>query len=381
MDKVLTHIVYYDRKKKEINSWDISSKEKGNLFDFIEAYETGKITRRTATNPKTLIERTLYYLKFCLESLKKDNPQKEDIEKFFDNLLKDKLKSFNKKTKKYNGNPYSFKTKKEIISAFIKYLKWKFPDKPLLLEPLKIEMKEKAREPQSLSLSEIDALYKGCRNEEERYFIAVLFSSGARAEEFHNIRHSDIILPKGNENYVKLRIRAEFSKTEGRTISLYYKHSLEAVREFLEQRIKQGMKPEEPIFQKSYSRQKDWLNALGKRVLSRNLNYHIFRHSSATWLASKLNRQQLCIYYGWKFSSPMPDIYIKRAGVGMDEVSKKFETTDIEELRLKNERLEAQLKDISLKLNEYEGEGWIEEKIKTMLSEKQLIELGKKARN
>jgi hypothetical protein len=49
---------------------------------------------------------------------------------------------------------------------------------------------------------------------------------------------------------------------------------------------------------------------LGHRVIGRPLRYHLFRHSSATYSATRLNRQELCYRYGWRFRSNMPDIYI-----------------------------------------------------------------------
>lgn len=58
-----------------------------------------------------------------------------------------------------------------------------------------------------------------------------------------------------------------------------------------------------------------------------------FRHSSATYYASKLNRQQLCIRYGWAISSRMPDTYFTRSGVDMEELDKKFTGTEVEVLK------------------------------------------------
>ena len=337
MEKVLTHIYHTEKKKENIKDWNISEKEKAKVKQFVEAYETGKITRRTATNTKALIERILSYLKFCLTHIQKDNPTKKEIESFFDNLLKDNYKGWNQKSKKYEGLPYSLKTKKEILEVLVRYYTWKFPKNLDLTEPLKIDIKIKAKEPPYLSLNEIDKLYNACINPEEQYFVSVLFSSGTRAEEFHNIRYSDITMPKGKELFVKVRLRSEFSKTEGRTICLYYKNSLQAVKFYLSQRIKEGMKPEDPVFNRKYNRQGNWLNVIGQRVLGKNINYHLFRHSSATWLASRLNRQQLCIYFGWKFSSNMPDVYIKRSGIDMEEVTNKFEVTEFEEMKIKHE--------------------------------------------
>jgi len=72
---------------------------------------------------------------------------------------------------------------------------------------------------------EIEKLWKKCKSESERFLIAVLFDSGARIEEFLNIRYEDLQLPDKSSNYVKLTLKEEYSKTTGRVISLSWKHS------------------------------------------------------------------------------------------------------------------------------------------------------------
>jgi hypothetical protein len=81
---------------------------------------------------------------------------------------------------------------------------------------------------------------------------------------------------------------------------------------------------------------------LGRKVLNKSIHFHLFRHSSATYYATKLNRQELCYRYGWKFSSDMPDTYISRAGMESKELDEKFQATEIEELQKKFERQEQQ---------------------------------------
>ncbi|MCX6742038.1 MAG: site-specific integrase [Candidatus Pacearchaeota archaeon] len=334
----------YDKSKKDnIVKWIVPEKQKEDIKKYIDAYENGDITNRIGTNMHVIIERELDYLKVSLQSINKDKPIKEDITTFKNNLIQNKIKRYNQKTKKHDGEPYSLKTKKAMLEAVKKYLKWKFPDKPEILVPLEIKINSKKNDYNYLTLDEIDKLYKNCKNDEERYFIAVLFSSGARIEEFLNIRYSDITLPKGEENFVKIRLRSEFTKTESRTISLYYKNCLEATRDFLKQRENEGIKPEEAVLTKKYGNLRGWLSTFGKRVLNKRVSCHQFRHSSATWLASRLNRQQLCIYFGWKFSSNMPDRYISRNGVDMEEANNKFSATELEELKNRLDRTEQKL--------------------------------------
>ena len=65
----------------------------------------------------------------------------------------------------------------------------------------------------------------------------------------------------------------------------------------------------------------------------KGLHYHLFRHSSATYLSTKLNRQELCYRYGWRFSSNMPDIYISHAGMESKQLDEKFTQTELGTLK------------------------------------------------
>ncbi|HRZ85977.1 MAG TPA: site-specific integrase [Candidatus Paceibacterota bacterium] len=352
MEKVLTHKRYSENSLVNVGNWKVSNKEKTSVKQYVQDYENGKITGNIGTNPKALIERLLGYQKIFLENINKDNPTKKDIELFVEYVLKDKIcfEHYNQETKKRTKRPYALKSKKAIFDNASKYLKWKFPNKLELIEPLKIKIKTKKPDPESLTEQEIDKLRINAGDIENRTTISILYGAGCRAEEFYNIRFSDVELPKGNEMFVKLRLRNEFSKTEGRTISLYYKYCLEDLRELIELRKNEGCKPEEPIFKKRYKSQRDWLINLGKKTLNKRIYFHIFRSSCATVLSNRLNRQQLCIYFGWKFNSPMPDVYIKRDGVDMKDVDNTFKATEFEALK---NQLEIEKQKRALKEEEY----------------------------
>ena len=140
-------------------------------------------------------------------------------------------------------------------------------------------------------------------------------------------------MPEGKENFVKITLKQEYSKTLGRTIALYWKYSLEAVREYLAERVAKGIKPSDPVFRGDYTATRKFLQRFGKDVLQRPVHYHLFRHSSATYYATRLNRQELCYRYGWKFSSEMPDIYISRAGMESKNLDEKFTQTELGTLK------------------------------------------------
>jgi hypothetical protein len=192
-----------------------------------------------------------------------------------------------------------------------------------------LDTRPRPKTPDYLKEAEVECLYSYCRTAAQKFLIAVLFDSGARAEEFHNIRFEDIHMPEGQDNFVRIALKQEYSKTQGRTVALYWKPSTEAVTRFLSERIAAGIKPSEPVFQGSYDATKKFLQRLGLRVLKRHVHYHLFRHSSATYYASRLNRQELCLRYGWKFSSNMPDVYISRSGMDSRALDQKFTQTEL----------------------------------------------------
>lgn len=355
LQKILTHQRYADNKIKDIDSWKLSNSDKEDVKKFIEDYKSGEITNRIGSNPDATTERVLQLLRISLEYLAKNKKKvigkftkdnEEDIKKFKQAVLNDTLKNF------YN-KPFAIKGKKMIFITLKQYLKWKLEAdiSAILMKPLSIRIESKKPEPKFLTLEEIDKLYKNCKNNKERFVIAVLFGSGQRAEEFINNRFSDYTIPTKDENFVKLRIRDGFSKTQGRTITLYYDKCLEAIRDFLEERKQENIEPDEIIIKDSYANLRAWLFTFGRRVLKKDIHFHLFRSSCASWLANKLNRQQLCYYFGWNFNSNMPDVYISRKGLIMEDVNEVFEKTEMEELKqqLKKEKEKSNLEVDGLK--------------------------------
>lgn len=311
-----------------IEKWMLHESVKRDLVLFLQDLGSGKVNKGVQIKPRTQVK-YISLLKSPFIHLNKPAIKwtKRDLEEYDKKISTNSLLTEKKK-------PFSQSMKKDIRIALRVFLKWKLGEAKALTLTDFFDMRDVKKTPDSLKESEITKLYKACKTNEERYIIAVLFDSGARAEEFHNIRAEDIELPTGNNNFIKITLKEEYSKTEGRTISLYWEKSLEAVSDFMQQRIKEGIKSNEPVTTISYDAVRFFLARIGLRVLEKKIHVHLFRHSSATYYASRLNRQQLCYRYGWKFSSDMPDVYISRAGVddGLDE---KMEQTELKELKSK----------------------------------------------
>ncbi len=349
IEKVVLRNDRMEQNLTDISNANIPDTEKTHILSFFKNYALGKITRRRPD--KSTMEHYAIYLRKAFEFLGKPSEEltEEDIDGYatalIDNTIKSKQK-ISKKLPEREPNPLSQSVKVKMMRTLSQYLKWIIPDKaPLLCKSLDVKDTQKKLYPQFLTEQEIDKLYRSCSSPERRYLIAVLFSSGARASEFCNIRRSDVKLPSGKENFVKITLQEAYSKTKGRTISLYYKNAIEAVSEFMEQRIKEGMKDDEPIWNTSkkgfsYNATHKWLEYTGEKVLGKSIHFHLFRSSCATWLATRLNIQELCYFFGWRFGSPMANIYIAREGIQMKEVDSKLTNTELGELQAKLQKTE-----------------------------------------
>jgi len=332
-------------RKQGIQQWRIAANDKKSLVRFLEELELGKVNKgRKITSSRQC--KYLDVLRTPLEFFGKPVAKiaLRDIESFEKALSTGMLHS-------RKGQSYGHATMVDMRRALRTFLKWRLGAAKALKLTDWFDTRDRFKTPDYLKEVEVERLFKACRSAEERFLIGVLFDSGARATELHNIRVEDIELPEGQGNFVRLAPKEEYSKTKGRTISLFWKHSLDAVRDYLRLRQSEGIKSGDPVFTMRYDAARMFLHRLGKRVLGRSIHYHLFRHSSATYYADKMNRQQLCIRYGWAFSSRMPDVYIARAGVDTQELDTKFAAGEIEKFKSSLTRVEqeARIKDERIK--------------------------------
>ena len=287
----------FESGRQKIDQWKVPKAVKAELLRFLDDLGLGKVNRGKRISPSRQLK-YLHALRAPLEFFNKPTISLalHDIENFERALGSGRLAS------QFSGKPYAHSTQVDLRMLLKIFLRWRLG--PTKAESLTgwLDTRHRPKTPDFLQEAEVERLYRHSRKAEQRFLMAVLFDSGARAEEFHNIRFEDIYLPQAKENFVRIALKQEYSKTLGRTIALYWKFSLEAVKEYLAERIAEGIKPTEPVFRGNYAATRKFLQRLGRRVLKRPVHYHLFRHSSTTHYATKLNRQELCYRYGWKFS-------------------------------------------------------------------------------
>jgi integrase/recombinase XerD len=371
-EKIHIHKRNIKARLESLKEWKTSEKNKEDLVLFLQDLEIGKVNRgKRISKGRQLKYLDILKIPFTFWNKDLSKINLKDIEEFERAISSNEILSFKNK-------PFSNESKRDIKIALKIYLKWKLGEAKSIELCGWLDTRRIAKTPDYLKESEVVELYKACKNAKERYLLALLFDSGARAEEFINIRYEDIELPSNGENFVKITLKEEYSKTKGRVISLYWKYSLEAVRGYLRERELKGLKSTDQVFEGTYDSARFFLMRHGKRILNKSVHFHLFRHSSATYYATKLNRQELCYRYGWRFSSEMPDTYISRAGMQNKELDEKFSTTEMEILQKKLEKQEQERlieKERSDNYEKIKEEIWeqVRERMKEMLERGEIV--------
>src|SRR6266700_1266451 len=109
----------------------------------------------------------------------------KDIEAFEKALTSDAIKSRKK------GTEYAYSTKADIRKALKIFLRWRRGQPKALELAGWLDTRDRFKTPDFLKEREVEQLLKKCRTAEQCYLVAVIFDSGARAEEFLNIRFDD----------------------------------------------------------------------------------------------------------------------------------------------------------------------------------------------
>jgi len=313
---------------------ELSRKEFSKIKEYIDFLKNGESDKGIDIQPATE-RKYVDAFTMCYKALKKPllSVTKEDLIKVKDDLKKGRIKSRIKK-------PYSLTSQRGMELILINFLVHNDPEKYSGFKKWFV-IKVPKKDVVYLREDEIKKLYNNCKSIEERFLIAVLFDTGARASEFLNIRLEDITLPTQDFPYYKINLKEEFSKTKGRNIGLYWEKSTETIKDYLE---KVGdLNPNDPIYPKSYDAVRIFLTRLGKKVLNKRVHFHLLRKASASYYATKLkSRQQLCYRYGWLFSSSVPDVYISRQQ-GEEEVKNEMVNTTIQKVERENQELKTRM--------------------------------------
>lgn len=315
---------FYRTSNKLTNNNSMNQDNKKLILRFIRDCQLGK-TIKGRSKKKIGYARCLKYIGI-LQRLSDyfnksfDEISQDDMERFIINLDNDHYKSKSLK-------PYSDETKCDIKKGIKKFWKWKDGNNKVYPELVDwIETYITVKDVPALTRDEVSKIIEYSISPRDRALLIVLFDSGARIEELLNVRlkKEHIFWKDSIDCYM---IRLEYSKTKPRTISLPL--STDFLKRWLEVHPGKG-NSQAQLFPLEYANLRKIINRLGRKVLQKNVNPHLFRHSSATYYASRLNRYQLCYRYGWAMSSKQVDRYLDREGLFEEKTSELIKKEEVD---------------------------------------------------
>jgi len=213
---------------------------------------------------------------------------------------------------------------KVILKLFYKWFKGNDEEFPQEVKWIKPRLRNAAHKlpEELLTEEEVLRIVKAANHLRDRALILVLYESGCRIGELLSLKMKNV---QFDEYGAVLRVSGKTGDRRVRIINAVpaltawidlYEHSGEPDASLWPPRSNQYYQPGEPAEAASIY---VMLRKLGKKAGIRKKIYpHLFRHSRATVLASKLTEAQMNEYFGWTQGSEMPSTYVHLSGRDVD---------------------------------------------------------------
>lgn len=333
---------------------------KGNRELIILFLNDCKLGKTVRNRQKKLIKerrlyKYLYHLKFVARCINKDFDKlvMSDMEKFIKDLQDNTLR-IETENGDFKEIKYSEETKRDIKVALRKFYKWLWGNcerHPEIVSWFDTSNPEK--DVDALDEKEVEKLVSFAPGVMEKALVWSLYESGARPEEFLNIRIRHV-----TEKDTYFTFRIEYSKTFKRTAPIYEEpyraRGISYLKEWLTIYERNNI-PSAQVFPIGYRTFCNLVKELGRRALNKSISPKFLRDSRATFLArKKVGRYQMCKLMGWSMSSQMPDRYIDRAGVSEEEAIEAIRRDDFSKASEENLELKRKLLEIEKKYQEME---------------------------
>lgn len=334
----------YERRLRSLREdKNINPENKKVMLNFLKDCELGKISRKPCGSARLM---KYIYLLTRLNQMFENKPFKKltskDIEKVITNLRKGEYKrqlvhlvKIGKNKKKLvkieTDKPLDIETVSDFEMTTKRLVAYIF-EKGNKYQKLAgwIKPKHTIKEIPALSREEVEKLAESF-NLKYKTVVMVLFDAGARVSELLNIRIGDLTRKEGH--YI---IRIKHSKTKPRTISVPM--CTEVLDAWLCTHPDKD-NPQAQLFPLTYDALRIRIKEQSQKIIKKNVNIHLFRHSSATYYCHRLNQYQLCYRYGWSMTSDQPQRYIDREGINEQETAEIIKSDDLTTLKRENQEL------------------------------------------
>jgi len=170
-----------------------------------------------------------------------------------------------------------------------------------------------------LTKDDVKAQIEACKNPRDKAFVALLYETGARIGELIDLTVGDIEDRKHGKKVVI------DGKTGSRRLPLV--ESVPYLNKWLSEHPEP--EPDAPLWCKiqqagdeglsyRYIREKILKKTMERADIDKPSNPHHYRHSRASYLATKMTEAELCEWFGWAQGSDVPARYVHLSGRDID---------------------------------------------------------------
>ena len=231
-----------------------------------------------------------------------------------DSFLDPTEESMDEVLKQLYDNDYSDWTRDTYVTMLKKFYRWKLKELPDFVKNMKIRIKENGKEVDDLLTSQdVTALIENSKNARDRALFSVLYDSGCRIGELINMRIKDLGF---DEFGALLRVTGKTGFRQVRIVgnSIAYlrawldNHPLRNdTNAFLFCNLSDNILGRSLTYADVYSIIRHTTKRAG---IKKRIHPHLFRHTRATILASKVTEAPLESQMGWVHGSRQTRTYV-----------------------------------------------------------------------
>jgi len=231
-----------------------------------------------------------------------------------DSFLDPTEESMDEVLKQLYDNDYTDWTRNTFVVMLKKFYRWKLKELPDFIKDMKVRIKENGKEADDLLTSQdVMALIENSKNARDRALFSVLYDSGCRIGELINMRIKDLGF---DEFGALLRVTGKTGFRQVRIVgnSIAYlrtwldNHPLRNdVNAFLFCNLSDNILGRSLTYADVYSIIRHTTKRAG---IKKRIHPHLFRHTRATILASKVTEAPLESQMGWIHGSRQTRTYV-----------------------------------------------------------------------
>ena len=234
---------------------------------------------------------------------------------------------------------YTDQTLIDYETVMKRFYRWKFGTLPDYMSNLKVSRKPSHdKKIDLITRADVDEMINNCNNARDKAIISILYDSGCRIGEILDLRIKDVVY---DEYGALLHVHGKTGNRSVRIIgdSIAYLRDYLKTKDDRDEYLFTGQQGVTMHKQLQYSAIRKLFISVRRRAgIEKRIYPHLFRHTRASMLASKVPEAPLENQMGWVHGSQMTAIYVHLSGRDQDNAILKAYGIQVDEDRIIEEK-------------------------------------------